>query len=671
MRELKEAILDSRVSNVYQLNSKTLLLKLHKPDQPVFQLAFETGKRLHLTIYAMEKPLVPPAFCMALRKLLRNGFLTIIEQYEFERVIILSFKTKSGVLRLILELFGDGNIILVSEENKILHALTYKRMRDRNILRNETFTFAPPSGKNPFKIGKEELQKALKDSGDVEVVRAFARFLSIGGVYAEEVLLRAEVDKTKPCKALSNGDFDAIFDGLQSLLSHVSDCKLEPSIVLDETGGFVDVVPFRLRRYEDFTFKPYNSFNETLDEFYVRVSTVEKAAAAAGIEVNELKREAERLKRIVESQVKASDEAEAKAGKDKQIGDAIYAHIVELQTLLDRFLTNKKGSKEWNQIASEVLDHKKAGVKPWVFFESFDARGMVVYVFVDGLRFGLDLKKGLYENAGRFYERAKRSKQKLEGAKTALEETRKKLLEVEAKLREAETLERAKPTEAFGELAKRKIKRKEWFEKFRWFVSSDGFLVVAGRDAVSNEVLVKKYAETADVVFHADVVGAPFVIVKTGGKEPSEQCLHEAGEFAAAFSRGWREGFASVDVYWVKPEQLSKGGPSGEYVSRGAFVVCGKRNWIRNIPLKVAIGAVVEENDEVKFLGGPVNAVKAKAKAYVVIVPGDQSSKELFRHVLKGLTAKMPKELRDRVLRVSVEEVRGYFPYGRGRVFME
>ena len=667
VRELKETILDSRVSNVYQLNSKTLLFKLHKPDKPVFGLVLESARRLHLTSYMAEKPLVPPAFCMALRKYLRNGWLTDVEQHEFERVVIFSFKTKMGELRLVLELFGEGNIILVGEKGEILQALTYKRMRDRNILRDEAFIFAPPSGKNPFKVSKEEFLEEMRNLGDVEVVRALARFLSIGGAHAEEVLFRAGIDKTKPCSTLSESEIDAIFDSLQGLLSQVLNDKLEPCVVLDEAGGLVDVMPFRLRRYDDFKHQPYSSFNEALDEFYVRIAAVERAKG--GLEIEELQREAARLKRIIESQEKTLAEAKAEAAKDKNVGDAIYAHAGELQILLDGFLTAKQSGKEWNATVSGVLADKRSGMKPSAFFESFDAKGLVVNVCVDGLRFSLNLRDKLFDGAGRFYERSKRAKQKLEGAKAALDETRKKMVEVEAKIKKAETLEHVKPAEAEEELVKRRIRHKEWFEKFRWFVSSDGLLVVAGKDAVSNEVLIKKHTEDDDVVFHADVVGAPFVVVKTEGKEPSEQCLREAGEFAAAFSRGWREGFGSVDVYWVKPEQLGKGGPSGESVPKGGFVVRGERNWMRNVPLRIAIGVSVnEEEGWVRIGGGPVDAVKAKANVYVVVVPGDVAGKELLRRVLGGLAVKLPKELREIVLRASVEAVREFIPFGKGRI---
>jgi hypothetical protein len=322
--------------------------------------------------------------------------------------------------------------------------------------------------------------------------------------------------------------------------------------------------------------------------------------------------------------------------------------------------------KDWKAAIAEVLAAKRSGKMPEAFVESFDAPNLAVNVCIDNLLFSVNLRRTLFENAAEFYERGKKAKQKSAGALAALEESRRKLAEMERNIREAETLQQTKPAEVMKELVKRKVESKEWYEKFRWFTSSDGFLIVAGKDAVSNEVLVKKYAEQNDAVFHADITGAPFVVVKTEGKEPSEQALREAGEFAAAFSRAWREGFGSADVYWVKPSQLSKSGPSGEYVPHGAFAVNGKRNWTRNVPLRLAIGVV--ENGEVEFVGGPVEAVKAKAKTYVILEPGDAAGKELLKQVLRVLMLKLPKEQREKVGKASVERIREFVPYAKGRV---
>jgi predicted ribosome quality control (RQC) complex YloA/Tae2 family protein len=457
-----------------------------------------------------------------------------------------------------------------------------------------------------------------------------------------------------------------VFEVLQSILSQVVNGKLEPVIVLDEAGAFIDVLPVKLKRYEDLKHQFYSSFNEALDEFYIRAKALEKTVA--GIETDSLKREAERLRRIIESQEKTTVDAEARAERERQIGDTIYAHTSELQTLMSRFLTERQARKDWNLILSEISAQKKNGLKPSLLFESFDARNLTLNVNIDGVVFGLTLRRSLFENAADFYERGKHAKQKLEGAKNALGDSRNKLAEIEAKIKKAESLEITRPTEAMEELAKRKVKHKEWFEKFRSFISSDGFMVVAGKDAVSNEVLIKKHAEAWDVIFHSDVVGAPFVVIKTEGKEPSGQVLKEAAEFAASFSRGWREGFGSVDVYWVRPEQLSKKGPSGEYVPHGAFVVSGKRNWMRNVPLKLAIGAVGEEKSEVEFIGGPVDAVKAKAQTYTMLIPGDLSGKELLKRVLVSIGQKVPKEMRERIMKASIESIREFVPYGTGRV---
>lgn len=672
VRELKTEVQCSIVSNIYQLDAKTIALKLHKADKPTLWLILAAGRRMNLTAYASEKPSTPPAFCMALRKYLRNARLSSIEQYEFERVVVLSFHAQDIDFQLILELFGDGNIILVGENAEILQALVYKRMRDRNIVRGEPFRFAPSGGKNPFKVNQEEFNSTVKSFGDVEVVRALARFLSIGGIYAEEVLARAAVHKAKVSSMLSDDEVKSIFESLQELLSHVTTGALEPRVVFDLTDVLVDATPLMLKRYESEAFrnKSYCSFNEALDEFYAKQSVLE--SASKGTKVEEFKTEAARLERIVAEQQKVVASAHAEAERCRRIGDLIYAHFTELQAIIEKFLEDKMSGREWKNIVSEAFSKRQKGIKPWVFFESFSNEEFSIKVCVNDLSFNLDLQRTLFESASEFYKRSKRAKQKMEGAQTALNDSLGRLQEAKAKVDEAHALEFVKPAEALGMLEKRRVKRKEWFEKFRWFVSSDGFLVVAGKDAVTNEVLIKKYTDTKDIVFHADIIGAPFVVVKKKEQEPGEECLREAGEFAAAFSRGWREGFASVDVYWVKPEQLSKGGPSGESVGRGAFVVRGERNWMRGVPLRIAVGvALNEETGVARIGGGPVEAVKVKTTSHVVIVPGDLSGKELCKRVLRSLADKVSKELREPILSLSVESVREFIPFGKGMILKD
>jgi predicted ribosome quality control (RQC) complex YloA/Tae2 family protein len=665
IQELKGLITDSRANNIYQLDEKTLVFKLHKTDTPPIRLVMEAGRRLHATSYAEENPSEPPAFCMVLRKYLRGAWVASIEQYEFERIVTLSFRTKTGLLKLVVELFGEGNIIMTNEQNVIIHALAFKKMRDRDILHNVVLQLPPSSSKNPFKVTLKELEEAF-NAGETEVVRSTARFLGVGGVYAEEILLRAKIEKTNLAKTLTPVEVESIFSALQSLLLPISTMQLEPCIILGDDGDFLDAVPLKLRRYEGCKTQVYDLFNKALDEFYLRVTVAERAIDH--VEFDKLKKEAERLRRVVADQEKSIHEDEAKAERDKLIGDTIYAHYSELQTLQDQLLKANQQGKDWSTIIAQILAVKKTGKMPEAYIESFDGKNLALILYINSFHFSFSLRNSIFDNAAEYYDRGKKAKQKSEGALTALNDSKKKLAKIEKELSDAEALKSLKPAEIMEVLSKRKVEmeNKEWFEKFHWFTSSDGFLVVAGKDTVSNEVLVKKYSKQEDVVFHAEISGAPFVVVKAEGKMISEQTLHEAGEFAASFSRAWRENAGSADVYWVKVDQLSKSGPSGESVPHGAFAIVGKRNWTRNVPLKTAVGIIV--NEETSYVGGPVDSVKAKTKSYVVLAPGDNQGKDLLKQILRSLMLKLPKDLREKAGKTSIEQIREFVPYTKGAI---
>ena len=269
----------------------------------------------------------------------------------------------------------------------------------------------------------------------------------------------------------------------------------------------------------------------------------------------------------------------------------------------------------------------------------------------------IDLRKSLADNAAGYYEKSKKNKAKIAGARQALERTLHQMQE----LREADA---TAPERAIKKRASREKQR--WYHKFRWFVSSDGLLVVGGRDATSNEVLIKKHMEKNDLVFHADVHGAPFFIVKTEGNDVPENTMIEAAEAAAAYSSAWKTGTGSCDVYAVEPEQVSKTAESGEYLTKGAFVIRGERKWFRNTPLKLAVGFVVGEN--VTVIGGPPNAVSGRAEYHVLVGVGDLKSGALAKEIKKSVLRKTGKEAGRMINEVDVSEIQGWIPGGGGCV---
>jgi predicted ribosome quality control (RQC) complex YloA/Tae2 family protein len=665
VQELKDIIVNSRINKIYQYDKSTIILKIHKKDNPQIRLVMEAGKRIHLTSYVLTPPKNPPGFCMALRKHLSGAWIDKIEQFEFERIVLLHLRKKVGTWKLVLELFGDGNIILIDGNDKILQAMIFKKMRDRNILRNEIYQFPPSTSKNPFKIKKEELTQALSEKEKVEVVRVLARLLGIGGVYSEEILSRANIEKTKLCENLTDSDIEEIFDSLNDILYSIKNSKNHPSIIIDENNKIIDVIPIKLNRYEKNKFKPLNNFNEAVDKFFLR-NTAQKKATAGG-KTDKLSKNLQKIGRIIDEQKQVLEQQKKNITQNKIFGDTIYAHSNDLQILLNIFSINNRASKNWATLFKEVMNAKKEGKTPANLVESFDSRNLSANMNVDGLRFTLNLRKNIFENAAKYYDLSKKAKQKSKGASKALKISLKKHEELNQKLKLIIDVDKEKPKQILVELEKTKIKSKKWYEKFRWFRTSDDFLVVAGKDSVSNEVLIKKYTDPQDPVFHADITGAPFVVIKVNEKTASEKSLSETSEFAASLSRAWREGAGTADVYWVKPDQLSKSGPSGEYVPKGGFVVYGKRNWIRNVPLKLAIG-LINSSPELTFIGGPVSSVKAITNHYVILIPGDLKGKEILKRTMQSLIVKLPKSLKEKVLKTSFEQIREFIPYTKGRI---
>jgi len=235
-------------------------------------------------------------------------------------------------------------------------------------------------------------------------------------------------------------------------------------------------------------------------------------------------------------------------------------------------------------------------------------------------RLALDLTKNIDENAAVYFEKAKKIKRKIEGAEKALKENLKKLQDLEGK-REKIVLEKSKQE-------KLKERKQEWYEKFRWFISSEGFLVIGGRDATSNEIVVKKHTEPDDLVFHTDMAGSPFFVVKSDHKEIGEKTKEETADATCTFSRAWKLGLQTSSVFYVKPGQVSKKTKAGEFMGKGAFMVYGKTTHINN---KVNLSVGITETQQI--MAGPLDAIKANCKKYIVLEQGNEKASAVAKYI--------------------------------------
>ena len=188
---------------------------------------------------------------------------------------------------------------------------------------------------------------------------------------------------------------------------------------------------------------------------------------------------------------------------------------------------------------------------------------------------------------------------------------------------------RPSPSPRLKLLPKRK---QEWFERFRWFITSGGRLAVGGRDAQSNTLLVRRHLEENDVVYHADLFGSPFFIAKEGRYQTDQEVL-ELAQATVSFSSGWKTGLGAADSYWVLKDQVSGTPESGEYLARGSFVIRGKKNFVKHVMLQVALGL----DGAGRVTAGPESAIAKSCSRYVVLTPHREKPTDTAKKILKEL----------------------------------
>jgi predicted ribosome quality control (RQC) complex YloA/Tae2 family protein len=308
--------------------------------------------------------------------------------------------------------------------------------------------------------------------------------------------------------------------------------------------------------------------------------------------------------------------------KDTKIkGEAIYSNYQNIQNIIDT-IKHARETHSWLEIIDIIKKAKKAKAEGVDIIESIDKLGILT-LNLDGIRVNIDTTVGIPENAEVYYNKGKKAKKKIRGVNIAIEKTQQEIKKAESK-REIEMEKVIVPQ-------KRVKKELKWYEKLRWFLTSDGLLVIGGRDATTNEMVVKKHMEPKDIYFHSDIHGAASVVLKAGEGEIPESSINQAAAFSACFSSAWSKGLGSADVYWVNPDQVSKTPQSGEFLTKGAFIIRGARNYIRGLPLTLSIGKVDYEGE--RIMAGPPEAVSNYTENFSTVKPGYTKKEEIAMQI--------------------------------------
>jgi predicted ribosome quality control (RQC) complex YloA/Tae2 family protein len=601
------------VEKIYQLTRDEILLRVQQKTANQKALIFiRNGELLCLTQKPFDAPEKPSLFAMTLRKYLLNGKICEITQHEFDRIIKIKIGRKEGDYTLVCELFSKGNVILCNPEGRIIRPLIKQEWASRLIKSGEMY-MPPPSQTNPFRLTKQDFQELLSKSSK-DLVRTLASSVNLSGMYAEEICVRAGIDKNTKASELSETSINKIYDELEKFLNLFQEKKIRP-VLVKKDGAIIDILPVPFLSYTSVEFEETLSFSKGLEPFIHVRKVIKPQEAKHQKNIEKLQRQQLQQEELIEGFKKSIVQKKFEA-------DLIYLNFQTIEQVLQEITVLLRQKEKESGIC-------KIRQNPLVKLFDPTADELIV-LLTDGkgnsFDVALDFRKSVTENAAQMYGEGKKLQEKLKGAEEAIVQTK----------HELETLKETDVVEPKKEV---KHEKQWWFERFRWFISTEGNLVVAGRDASSNDLVVKKYLSDGDRYAHADIHGAPSCVIKSRGmndeKLPiSEKTLEEACLFAASYSRAWNQ-FGEASAYWVLPEQVSKTPESGEFVPKGAFMIRGKRNYFRS-KLEVAVGLVPVGNGE-KLMGGPVAAVAARAvKGYAILIPGVTKKSAIAQKLAKA-----------------------------------
>ncbi|MFX1321206.1 MAG: ribosome rescue protein RqcH [Promethearchaeota archaeon] len=617
VKELDLILSNGSISNVYEVED-LLILKINT-SQGRKNLIIKEDSRINLTEYDYPVPKYPSQYIMSLRKILKNKRILRVSQHNFDRIVIIELDNgETQPWKFVIELFNKGNFLLVNENNIVKIAKKYKRFKDRDVLANKEYIFPKSRGIDFLNISKENFKDLLKLDTEVELVRYLARNVNIAGFYSEEICYRAEIDKTLFGADLSDDDVEKLYNSFKKLRNELLFGKIESKIIYDSNGNEISVIPFELKLFKDYKQKNFESFNNAVDEFFSKLDSEKLIIPKNQKVVNQIKSQ----EKILKNQQEYLEELKIKKQRYYTYGDYIYSNFNRLDKLFAIILNARKKGYGWEDINNELQKAKMKNLEDIDIFEKIIPSTKQLLIKINNDVVYLDLTKSIGENANSIYSKGKKAEKKIKGTIKAIEKT---TTDIEKLKLEKESME------AEVDFLIKKPKKK-WYEKFRWFLSTDGFLVIGGRDASSNESIFKKYIDPNDLIFHTNFPGSPLTVIKNPeNTEIPETTISEAANFVASYSRAWKENWGMADVFYMKPSQISKSPPSGEFLAKGSFIISGKKKFIKNAKTELAIGLNIieissnaEDENEIfypKLICGPLSAIQIQTNYFALIIP--------------------------------------------------
>ncbi len=556
VHELSNDIVGTWITNIYQLPNKILIFKLRKSEVGTIFLLIEPGKRIHLTQFNRTMPSSPSNYCKSLRTHLRDRRINSIIQRDIDRIVVINIGPDEG-MDLVVELFGTGNVILVSPARKILSAQVYRKMRDRDIHPGRDYIHMPSQERDLLRTGYKGLGDMI--SSHPKIVNILNSWLGLGPYYSRYILKQAKIS-TKKSEEITEDNISEIENQSKILFDRLIDENYDPIVYLDESETKVkdeeseseqeDADLTYEEQWEDLPFSPENvvkilpweqleieegistylssTLGSSLDIYY----SSQESQETFDEEAIELESKVDKYLKLLVQQQTHRDQFLKDAELNKMYGDLMYNNFQYGSELIKTVYDARKNNMDWETIREKLELGKEKNIPSALLFEELYPKEAKIVLKLSNEdtteSVKLDFRKPFTDIANDFYQASKKAKKKAQGAASAIKLTNEKI--EKSKSVKVETVKISGPNVI---LLKR---RKRWYEKFHWSETEENFMVIAGTDATTNERIVKRYVEPDDIFLHADVQGAPSTVIKSNNQNIPDNTIKYAAKLAVTYS---------------------------------------------------------------------------------------------------------------------------------------
>jgi predicted ribosome quality control (RQC) complex YloA/Tae2 family protein len=617
------------VSGANAITKSSILLRLHHPTQEDIMLVV-SSRGVWITRLKF-KPVEENRLEHAVQAEIERGKLESIEQVGSERIVSIKFRHPDGKVRIVVcEFFGEGNIAICDESMQIISILNPIEVRHRTLNVGLRYAYPPARGVDVFDITLEQMLSLRSEGKNLDAVRWIGRSVSMPKKFVEEVAKRAGIE-SKLAGNLSDEEVAKIHSTVKTLVADVSSGKNHEPIIIIANEKPVEALPIITEEASKMITKKAASYMDAVDE----VLSSEILDIGRSSKTVELDKQIAVLEHDLDEQNKAMEKVMQKAADIRKVAG-------ELMSLSYQ---NPDDGKVHDALAANSASIvKDKGVK---------------YVEVAGEK--IEMQENLARVSSMLFARAK----EMERGNASIEQARSKLLAQIEKLR-------GQTAAIHKKVMVKEQTSKEWYERYRWFVTTDGLLAIGGRDASSNSALIRKHLTEHDIVFHAEVHGSPFFIVKNAAAPAQEgkidSSLTEVAKATVAFSRAWKDGLSSADAYWVTPDQIKKGAPTGQFLPKGSFVIEGKRSYLKGMEIRLAIG-IVQSNNKETLVCGPEESIKKRAMFYSVLQQGGMDPMTAAKKAkTEFVKIAGDSDVAETIKRISLDDFVRALPTGQSRI---